>query len=102
AAAGAGSVVHSSLSFDLTVTSLYLPLIAGRPVTLVAPGADIDDLARLLGTGDPSAVDSREQGADSRREFSLLKLTPAHLEVLEQQLNDVDLTGHVRGLVIGG
>ena len=45
---GGGSAVHSSLSFDLTVTSLYLPLIAGRPVTLIAAGADVDDLAPCI------------------------------------------------------
>ncbi len=29
-------------------------------------------------------------------------MTPAHLEVLEQRLGTLDLTGHVRALVIGG
>ena len=84
---GNGSAVHSSLSFDLTVTSLYLPLIAGRTVTLVAADADVDRLAQVLRDSD---------------NLSLLKLTPAHLEILEQRLTDVDLSGHVRGLVIGG
>ena len=84
---GHGSTVHSSLSFDLTITSLYLPLVTGRPVALLDPRADIDALAGAV--------------RDARR-LSLLKLTPAHLEVLEQRLADEDLSGHVNALVIGG
>ena len=48
AADGTGSAVHSSLSFDLTVTSLFVPLVAG-----LAGGAarchraDVDALADL-------------------------------------------------------
>ena len=84
---GHGSAVHSSLSFDLTITSLYLPLVTGRPVALLDPRADVDALADAV--------------RDARC-LSLLKLTPAHLEVLEQRLGDEDLSGHVNALVIGG
>jgi non-ribosomal peptide synthetase component F len=34
-AAGAGAPVHSSISFDLTITGLFAPLIAGRRVDLL-------------------------------------------------------------------
>src|SRR5262245_11797205 len=90
AAEGSGAAVHSSLSFDLTVTSLFVPLVAGCTVRLLetsSPGAALDDLAGVLRSADA---------------LSLLKLTPAHLEVLEQQLEGVDLAGRVNALVIGG
>ncbi len=45
---GTGSAVHSSLSFDLTVTSLYVPLLAGKTVHLLEPGAGVDELADVL------------------------------------------------------
>src|ERR1035441_2179364 len=87
AAEGCGSVVHSSLSFDLTVTSLWVPLVAGRRVRLLEAEGDADELAEQLRQG---------------RGLSLLKLTPAHLEILEQRLGGEDLRGHVGALVIGG
>src|SRR5262245_788427 len=47
-ATGDGSAVHSSLSFDLTVTSLYLPLVTGGTVILLDPQADVDELAETV------------------------------------------------------
>ncbi|GIV97572.1 MAG: hypothetical protein KatS3mg057_2229 [Herpetosiphonaceae bacterium] len=86
AAAGAGAPVHSPLGFDLTVTSLYTPLLAGRPVVLVreAPGAD--GLREVLERAGP---------------FSLVKLTPAHLDVLRASL-PAQAAANARLLVIGG
>src|SRR6185369_15554225 len=64
--AHAGSCVHTPLSFDLTVTSLLTPLLAGRPVYLLPDGADLDGLAQTVAaTG-----------------FGFVKLTPSHLELL--------------------
>src|SRR5207245_9741475 len=68
AASGAGAPLGSSLAFDLSVTALFPPLIAGRPVLPLARGEDeIAPLAAAL-RGRPG--------------WSLLKLTPAHLELL--------------------
>ncbi len=65
----AGSCVHTSLAFDLTVTSLLTPLLAGVPVHLVPDEADLDGLARAVeATG-----------------YGFLKLTPAHLELLRSE-----------------
>jgi amino acid adenylation domain-containing protein len=80
---GAGAPVHSSVGFDLTVTSLFCPLLAGQPVTFVA---DADGLAEALGSGG----------------FSLVKITPAHLELLAQQLTPQQTAGAAECLVIGG
>ena len=86
---GSGAVVHSPLGFDLTVTSLWLPLISGRCVLLVGEGVGvIEDLAQSL-TGE--------------EEFTLLKLTPAHLEPLGAELSQRSATaGGVRRLIVGG
>ncbi|MDB4955277.1 MAG: linear gramicidin synthase subunit [Myxococcales bacterium] len=83
---GAGAPVHSSLSFDLTVTSLYLPLLVGSTVTLVA-GDDVEALAASL-----SAVG----------DHGLIKITPAHLDVLARQLTPEVASRASRGFVIGG
>jgi non-ribosomal peptide synthetase component F len=68
-----GSVpVHSSISFDLTVTSLYTPLLAGARVELVPEDAAAQSLLTAL---------QRQKGR------SLVKITPAHLELLSLQLS---------------
>ena len=64
---GDGAPVCSSLAFDLTLTALLAPLLAGKTVTLVAEDPTLATLAEAL------------SGPD---EFSFLKLTPAHLDLL--------------------
>jgi amino acid adenylation domain-containing protein/non-ribosomal peptide synthase protein (TIGR01720 family) len=85
--AGNGAPLSSSLSFDATITALLGPLAAGRPVTLVPPGDEIEGLAALL--------------ADRPR-FSLVKITPAHLDALTTLLPRDRLADAAHALVIGG
>ena len=86
-AEGEGAPVHSSLGFDLTITGLMAPLLAGRPVSLVPVEGELEALAGQL-CGDS--------------EFSLVKLTPAHMEVLNQLLERAGHPGATRALVVGG
>jgi amino acid adenylation domain-containing protein len=79
--------VHSSISFDLTVTSLYTPLLAGGTVELLPDDVGAQNLvAALLRAGDRS----------------LVKITPAHLQLLSQQISPEDAGGMSRTFVIGG
>ena len=84
---GKGSLVHSSISFDLTVTSLLAPLVAGRTASMVADATGIEALG-----------DAFRQS----RDLSFVKLTPSHLRLLREQLAEADLTGHTKSLIIGG
>ncbi|SEM69546.1 non-ribosomal peptide synthase domain TIGR01720/amino acid adenylation domain-containing protein [Stigmatella aurantiaca] len=86
-AEGSGAPVHSSISFDLTVTSLLAPLVAGRTVTLVPEDNRLEGLAKAL---------------RSTPDFSLVKLTPTHLRLIARQLDAAALAGQARALVIGG
>src|ERR1700749_4773290 len=67
---GAGAPVHTSLSFDLTVTSLFGPLVSGGWVELLSDDADVEALGRAL----------VERGG-----YGALKLTPSHLRLLAAQ-----------------
>jgi amino acid adenylation domain-containing protein len=87
AAEGKGAPVHSPLGFDLTVTSLFSPLLVGRSVTLLPEGPGIE----MLGT-------AIRDGSD----FSLIKLTPAHLDALEAYLPREEVGDKTRALIIGG
>lgn len=79
--------VHTSVSFDLTVTSLYTPLLAGGKVELLPEDVAAQNLlAALLRAGDRS----------------LVKITPAHLELLSHQVNKKQAAGMSRTFVIGG
>ncbi|HEV2735373.1 MAG TPA: amino acid adenylation domain-containing protein, partial [Longimicrobiaceae bacterium] len=84
---GAGAPLHSSLSFDLTVTSLFLPLLAGRAVAVLEEGAGAEPLARALREG-PG--------------FGMVKLTPSHLAVLAEQLGPEGIRSAARVWVLGG
>jgi amino acid adenylation domain-containing protein len=85
--AGRGAPVHSSLGFDLTVTSLWAPLLAAGTVQLLA--------------GDSPAEALRAAAAADFR-FSLVKITPAHLELLEPLLAEPRLAERARFWVVGG
>ncbi|HZO74968.1 MAG TPA: amino acid adenylation domain-containing protein, partial [Ktedonobacteraceae bacterium] len=87
-AQGEGCPVHSSLSFDLTVTSLFLPLLSQRCVTLLPDEPeDLEQLGQLFTV---------------ERDYSLLKITPAHLALLRQQVDLRQAANGVRRLVVGG
>src|SRR5215213_1076765 len=86
AGAGRGAPVHSPISFDLTVTSLFLPLLAGRCAVLVPEEQGIDGLAGALSEGG----------------FDLVKLTPAHLEILSRMVPPERAAGCAAAFVIGG
>ena len=89
-AAGSGTPVHSSVGFDLTVTSLFAPLLAGRAVVCLPEQDGVSALAETLGRGEP---------------YSLVKLTPSHLRLLDPPLlhaADPADAGGVGVLIVGG
>jgi amino acid adenylation domain-containing protein len=85
--ANASVPVHSSIAFDLTVTSLYPALLAGGQVELLTEDVGAQNLLAAL---------------RRRKNFSLVKITPAHLDVLTQQLRPEELAGLTKAFVIGG
>jgi pristinamycin I synthase 3 and 4 len=84
---GCSAPVHSSIAFDLTVTSLYLPLLVGQRVVLVSEKEGVEGLKNII---------EREGG------FSFIKLTPSHLEVLTHSLTAAEAAGSTELLIIGG
>ena len=84
----AGSQVVTSHGFDITVPSLYLPLLRGGTVELLEAGEELADLAARL--------------ADADCAPALLRMTPMHVRgLLELLPADVPVVGrHV--FVVGG
>jgi amino acid adenylation domain-containing protein len=86
-AEGHGTLVHSPIGFDLTITTLFAPLLVGQRVVLLPEGVGIEELIGALRAG---------------MDFSIVKITPTHLEALGHVLAAERLAGRVRVLVIGG
>ncbi|CAH1195716.1 Surfactin synthase subunit 1 [Paenibacillus plantiphilus] len=75
--------LYSSISFDLTVTSIFTPLINGNPIHIYSDDGSEFVLYRIL----------RENATQ------IIKLTPSHLSLIK----DLDLTGSsVRRFIVGG
>ncbi|MEV6619267.1 amino acid adenylation domain-containing protein, partial [Streptomyces sp. NPDC051051] len=87
---GIGSILYSSVTFDLTITALFLPLIQGQQLAIPAAGADqtaFDAAIDLICTDTP---------------ISFLKATPSHLEVLAAHLEARGARHHIGTIVAGG
>ncbi|WP_405774631.1 non-ribosomal peptide synthase/polyketide synthase [Streptomyces sp. NBC_00859] len=83
---GGGAPLHSSLAFDLTVTSVLVPLVSGFAVVCSEVGG-AEGLAELIGdTG----------------EFGLVKVVPAHLPLLAELLTREEAAVSARTWVVGG
>lgn len=77
--------LFSSLSFDLTVTSLFLPLIRGRFLELYDPELNVSE--------------TLVQYLTSARKPDAIKLTPSHLRLFDEM--NLEETA-VRKVIVGG
>jgi non-ribosomal peptide synthase protein (TIGR01720 family) len=81
--APADCALYSSLAFDLTVTSIFLPLLSGHTIHLYPQRGAEPSLLEVM--------------ADNR--VHLLKLTPSHLSLIRESDNR---HSHIRCLIVGG
>lgn len=85
---GTGALVHSPLSFDLTLTSFFAPLATGGRVVMAPTDGDLAALSNIVG---------------SAQDHSLVKLTPSHLRALNELKVDGNMSfTDARVLVVGG
>lgn len=85
-AEGAGALVTSTVAFDLTVTTLWGPLVTGKTVVLL--------------TGEP-AVEKLKEELLKPGPF-VLKLTPAEMSLAQHFLKPEECAASVGAVVIGG
>jgi amino acid adenylation domain-containing protein len=85
---GSGAPAHSSIGFDLTITSIYPQLLMGRPV--------------IFARGQQRNVENLAETLQSSKDLTLVKLTPAHMEMLNSSLTAEQMKQSARSLVIGG
>ncbi|MGW2778922.1 amino acid adenylation domain-containing protein [Streptomyces olivaceoviridis] len=87
---GIGSILYSSVTFDLTITALFLPLIQGQRLVVPVTGPDQ--------TAFDAAIDVICAGTP----VSFLKATPSHLEVLAAHLETRNARHRIATIVAGG
>ncbi|MBE7122190.1 non-ribosomal peptide synthetase [Bacillus cereus] len=84
---GIGSLVHSSISFDLPMTGLYPPLLVGKRVVLLSDSSNIESL-----------INTCKQNYN----FSVIKITPSHLRLINDYLSPEEMKNITKVLIIGG
>ncbi len=85
---GNGTLLHSSISFDLTITSVFAPLVCGQQVTILSRANGIDGLTKSL--------------SYASTDFAFIKLTPAHVRLLGRFSAAHQVKAQIHGLIIGG
>ncbi|WP_280694905.1 alpha/beta fold hydrolase, partial [Kitasatospora sp. GAS204B] len=85
-----GTLLYSSVTFDLTITALFLPLIQGQQLAIPVP------------TADQSAFDAAIDLILTGTEISFLKATPSHLELLTTHLEHSGKRHNIATIVAGG
>ena len=81
------ALFHSSAAFDMSITSIFLPLITGQMIRILPDHAKVDDLSNFL---------------TNNNTFGFIKLTPAHLKALKGNLELIPFKQQKKVLVIGG
>jgi iturin family lipopeptide synthetase A len=84
---GGSAPVVGSIGFDATITSLFVPLVAGGQADLLPEGEELTALA-----------DALRRDSDYR----FVKITPAHLDVLNRLLTGGPDARGTQRLVLGG
>jgi len=87
-AEGQGSLVHSSIAVDMTITGMFLPLLAGTCVELLPE--------------DSVTMETLGQKLRNGCQYSLIKITPAQLGWLTHQLSPEQARGAAKAFIIGG
>lgn len=83
----AGAIVHTSIGFDLTITGLLAPLLAGKKVVMI---------------GDSKGMEVLTDAIMAQPKKMMLKLTPAHLKALNPWLSTLEEPLPLAVLVVGG
>ena len=86
-ATGNGFPVHSSISFDATITSLYTALLVGQKIILFPEENELETLKDVL---------------NSSNNYSAIKLTPAHLNAIARLSTNDEVVNPAQTFIIGG
>jgi non-ribosomal peptide synthetase component F len=81
------TLLYSSISFDMSITSIFLPIIIGKKIIIISEHKEIDELHTAL---------------NKELDCGFLKFTPAHINFLKSNYNSKFFNIHKCTLIIGG
>ena len=81
------TLLHSSIAFDMSVTSIFLPLITGKTLHILPSNFYIDSLGKIL---------------SENQNINFIKVTPSHLKALKGQFNTEGIRTQKSSLIVGG
>ncbi|HEY2236960.1 MAG TPA: amino acid adenylation domain-containing protein [Candidatus Angelobacter sp.] len=87
-----GSPALHSIAFDGIITTLLGPLISGQRLRLLPPGDEIESLVQQW----------RNERRTPENTYALIKMTPSHLKLLNQCIQEERNAPPARALMIGG
>jgi len=82
------SLLHSSIAFDMSITSLFISLVKGNALTILSP--------------EETRIEALMDFLKKNPNLNLLKVTPSHLKAFKNYLNPQEVMGDNTALVIGG
>ncbi|MBX9621737.1 MAG: AMP-binding protein, partial [Alphaproteobacteria bacterium] len=82
------SLLHSSIAFDMSITSLFLPLTTGNVILISPQNYQIDSLDEIFSKYDNN--------------LSFIKITPAHLKILKNNKNLKFMHEQKGSVIVGG
>ncbi|AXC12632.1 Peptide synthetase [Acidisarcina polymorpha] len=85
---GSGSPAIHSIGFDGLVTTFYGPILCGQRLTLLSPGSEMTSIAQF--------------GSSEHAPYTMVKVTPSHLKLLNRAFSSNDKNAPTRILMIGG
>ena len=78
--------LYTSISFDLTVTSIFTPLATGSSIV-------------IYGEEEPGLLVDRIFSSD---EVDIVKCTPSHLKLVREKAGSMKRSGTIRRMIVGG
>ena len=80
------ALLHSSTAFDMSITSIFLPIVVGNTVHILPQDYQIDSVESIF----------------KKHSFGLIKVTPSHLKILQSQLSYESIHKQKGSFVVGG
>lgn len=84
---GVGVPLHSSFAYDMSVTSIFVPLLSGKTVFGFYQEENQLALKEIINSG---------------FEFSFIKITPTHIRLIELFCQQVEINSSFKAIIIGG
>ncbi len=80
------ALLHSSIAFDMSITTIFLPLISGKSLYILPDDKKLDSFIDVI----------------LQNNIDFIKLTPTHLRTFANQLTNNILDNYKGSIIIGG